>query len=108
MRIILLMIFAISMTMLALHHDQWLSSKPIETHSTPGQMLFFEANWCGACKAMNPAVERLKSEGFDIRPMDFDSHRQEAIGCGVRALPTFILVRDGHEVQRATGAMSDE
>lgn len=91
------------MAVVALNYDL-LKPKPIDPNTgAAGEVLFFEANWCGACKAMKPVVTKLRNEGFDIRTVDVDSHRDEAVRFGIHAVPTFILMRGGDEVRRESG-----
>ena len=59
--------------MVALHYDQWFAVRPIDSHLASGEVLFFEANWCGVC-SMQPVVAQLSGEGFDIRTLDVDTH----------------------------------
>jgi len=92
----------------ALNYHNWFAPKPIYPWTAQGEVLAFETDWCGVCKAMKPVVQQLQDEGFDIRTVDADRHREEAMRYGIRAVPTFILVRDGQEVRRTTGFMSAE
>ena len=71
-------------------------------------LLFFEASWCGCCYAMQPVVAQLKDEGFVVRAMDVDVDRRDAKRYGITRLPTFVILRDGREVRRASGVMSTE
>ena len=91
----------------ALNYDL-LKPKLIDPRTAVGEVLFFEANWCGACKAMKPVVVKLRNDGFDIRTVDVDSHRDEAIRFGIHAVPTFILMRGGDEVRRESGMVSPD
>ncbi len=94
--------------LVALHYNQWLAPQPIDPRFAQGELLFFEGNYCGACQRMKPVVARLREEGFIIRTMEVEGCRQQAIDYGIHAVPTFVLVRDGHEVRRAVGVMSPE
>jgi thioredoxin 1 len=82
--------------------------KPIDANLARGEVLVFDANWCGACRAMRPVVAQLQGEGFDIREVDVDKNRADATRFSVHSIPTFILVRDGQEVRRAAGVMPAE
>jgi thioredoxin 1 len=89
----------------ALNYNEWFAPKPIYPWLAKGEVLFFESNWCGACKAMKPTVAKLQDEGFDIRTMDVEKHQEQAMKYGIRSIPTFVLVRDGEEVRRTSGYM---
>jgi thioredoxin 1 len=93
---------------LGLNYNDWFAPKHIDASMAQGEVLFFEANWCGACKAMKPVVTNLKDEGFDIRTMDVDNQQAAAVKYGIHVVPTFVLVRDGEEVRRASGVISPD
>ena len=82
--------------------------KTIDPNLAPGQVLVFDANWCGACRAMKPVVAQLQGEGFDIREVDVDKNRGDAMKFAVHDLAAFILVREGQEVRGAIGVMSPD
>jgi thioredoxin 1 len=92
----------------ALNYNQWFAPKHIYPGMAQGEVLFFNANWCGACKAMKPVVAKLQGQGFDIRSTDVDNHRQQAVQYEIHVIPTFVLVRDGQEVRRASGVISPD
>src|SRR5262245_41522570 len=98
-------VLCIAVTLIA----AWRSKpKSVNPSLAKGEVLAFDATWCGACRAMKPVVARLKDEGFDIREVDVDKHRDDAMKFSVHSIPTFILVRDGQEVRRAIGVMPVE
>jgi thioredoxin 1 len=96
-----------SALMVALNLER-LKPQPIDPRTAVGEVLFFQAKWCGACRAMKPVVGQLQDEGFDIRSIDVDSHQQLAQQYGIHSIPAFVLVRDGEEVRRTSGVNSAE
>jgi len=94
--------------MVAVNYHAWFAPKPIYPWLVQGEVLAFETDWCGVCKAMKPVVRQLQAEGFDIRTIDADTHQDEAMQYGIHAVPTFVLVRDGEEVRRTSGYISPE
>jgi thiol-disulfide isomerase/thioredoxin len=72
-----------------------------------GEVLDFSAKWCGPCQQVAPLVARLERDGFPIRSVDVDQHRDLAERFKVTAMPTFILLVDGREVDRHTGKMDE-
>jgi thiol-disulfide isomerase/thioredoxin len=93
--------------LMAYHHKEWLKEPPpIYPGTVDGQLLVFTADWCGACRHMKPVVAELSREGFDVRTFNVDTNRDKAQKYGVRSIPTFVLVRDGKEVRRQSGATS--
>lgn len=72
----------------------------------PAAMLKFSATWCGPCKAVAPAIERLCSQYPKIRALEIDIDAQSDIAATykVTAVPTFIFFCKGREVDRVMGA----
>lgn len=66
----------------------------------------FTASWCPPCRVMKPVLAELAAERDDLRvvQLDVDADQRTAAEYGVLAMPTFILFRDGREVQRLVGA----
>jgi thioredoxin 1 len=66
----------------------------------------FTASWCPPCRVMKPVLAELASERDDLRvvQLDVDNDQRTAAEYGVLSMPTFILFRDGREVQRLVGA----
>jgi thioredoxin 1 len=62
------------------------------------------AEWCGPCKAMEPAIEALARESdAAVATVDVDRQRAIASEHRVRAVPTTLLFADGQPVERLTG-----
>jgi thioredoxin 1 len=66
----------------------------------------FTAAWCPPCRVMKPVLDELASSRDDLRvvQLDVDAQQRTAAEYGVLSMPTFILFRDGREVQRLVGA----
>jgi thiol-disulfide isomerase/thioredoxin len=82
----------------------------LATAATPaprGEIIDFSARWCGPCQQVAPLVARLEREGEPIRTVDVDAQRDVAQRFKVTAMPTFVLLIDGKEVDRNVGAMSE-
>jgi thioredoxin len=69
-------------------------------------LLDFYADWCGPCRQMDPVVHDLQAAGYPIRKINIDNERQLAAKFGVTGIPCFVLVVDGQEVKRLSGAQS--
>lgn len=69
----------------------------------------FYATWCGPCKMFGPVFEdvSLKND-INFVKVDVDKYSEIAREYGVMTIPTVILFKDGVEVKRNIGFMSDE
>ncbi|CAI7567351.1 unnamed protein product [Penicillium discolor] len=68
----------------------------------------FWATWCGPCRAISPIFEKM-SELAEFNNVEFykvDADEQEQISqeVGIRAMPTFILFKDGNKIKEFLGA----
>lgn len=75
---------------------------------TRGEVLFFNASWCGPCRQMKPIVKSMKRQGYRMRDIDVDRHHDLAAKYGVSSVPTFVFLEDGDEVDRFSGSTSPE
>jgi thioredoxin-like negative regulator of GroEL len=75
---------------------------------TRGEVLFFNASWCGPCRQMKPIVASLRAEGYHMRDVDVDTHRPLAEKYSIHAVPTFVFVENGREVNRFSGGTSPQ
>ena len=69
-------------------------------------VFYFTADWCNPCKKTRPVVEELKKEGFQFQIIDVDYEQLLAKQFQVKSIPTFILLEDGKELDRVTGAQT--
>ena len=67
----------------------------------------FYADWCGPCQMMAPVVEKIASENADIkvRKINIDNEEELAIKYRVVSIPTFLVIKNGEEVNRIVGAV---
>ena len=69
----------------------------------------FWAPWCGPCRTMAPAFERAAQElepNFRLLKVNTDVEQDLAQRYAIRGIPTFVILRDGNEVARVSGAMN--
>jgi thioredoxin 1 len=79
-----------------------------KSHSQRGEVLFFNASWCGPCRQMKPIVAQMRGQGYHMRDLDVDKNRSLAKQYGIHAIPTFVFVENGTEVNRFSGGTSAE
>jgi len=70
-------------------------------------LLDFTATWCGPCQQMSPVVESLQRQGYPVYKVDVDQRPDLARQFRITGMPTFVLVVNGQEVMRQTGATSE-
>ncbi len=70
------------------------------------ELLDFTATWCGPCRQMAPMVDALAAQGNPIRKVDYDQNRELVVRYNVTAIPCFVMLVDGQEVDRAVGGVS--
>jgi len=68
----------------------------------------FSASWCGPCRALAPVINEIKGQFSNVKfeEYDVDEAYEEATKYGIRSVPTVIIVKEGKEVERFTGASS--
>jgi thioredoxin 2 len=66
----------------------------------------FWAEWCGPCRVMAPHFEAAAKKLPEVRFVKVDSDENPRLSgkFGIRGIPTLILVIDGREVARRSGA----
>jgi len=67
----------------------------------------FYADWCGPCKMVSPAIQRLASESkgrFLTVKVDTDRRQGLARQYGITGIPTIMLFHKGRVLMRLSGA----
>jgi thioredoxin 1 len=64
------------------------------------------ADWCGPCKAISPKIDEWSDIYTDVKfyKVEVDKVPDVAQELGVRAMPTFMLFKDGLKVTEVVGA----
>ncbi len=69
----------------------------------------FWAEWCGPCKMIAPVLEEIAEEyagKLKIAKLNIDQNEATPPKCGIRAIPTLILFKNGQAEATKIGAMS--
>jgi len=69
-------------------------------------LLDFYSDTCPPCRAMDPVVQQLASQGYPIRKVNVQREPGLASRFGVRGIPCFVMLVDGREADRVVGATS--
>ncbi len=79
------------------------SKKPI--------LVDFYADWCGPCKMVSPAIEKVAKD-FSGKLMtikiNVDNKKHVAAKYQIQSIPTIMMFKNGESVMRLTGAQSYE
>ncbi len=73
-------------------------------------LLDFYADWCGPCRMVSPIVDAIAEERTDIvvGKINVDNDTELAGTFGVFSIPTLVVLKDGKEVNRISGAVPKE
>ena len=69
----------------------------------------FWASWCGPCKMMAPAYEQAAAQlepEVVLAKLNTEEAPQAAARFGIQSIPTLVVFKQGREVARQPGAMS--
>jgi thioredoxin 1 len=75
------------------------------------KLLDFYADWCGPCKIMAPVLEEIEKNyqgKIEFQKVDVEANEQLAGQYDIRSIPTFVLIKEGKEMDRRMGAMPKE
>lgn len=77
--------------------------------AAPVAMVDFWAEWCGPCKMLGPAIEKL-GEDYEgkalVGKVNVDDEPELAQRYGVMSIPTVVFFKDGQEIDRKVGLMA--
>ncbi|MBP5249535.1 MAG: thioredoxin [Lachnospiraceae bacterium] len=65
----------------------------------------FNAEWCGPCRMLKPAIDQLSEEREDVKfvSVNIDDEDQLAEKYNVASIPCLVLFKDGKEEARSVG-----
>ena len=82
----------------------------LRQHTLP-VIVDFWAPWCGPCRVISPALEKIGQEyngRVDIWKVNADEQPNLLRELGIYGIPTLVVFRQGEEVTRKVGAASPE
>ncbi|KAK7464993.1 hypothetical protein VKT23_006202 [Stygiomarasmius scandens] len=67
----------------------------------------FWATWCGPCRVISPIFEKFSEQtpNVEFYKVDVDAQTDIAQEVGIKAMPTFMLFKDGNKVKDLVGAV---
>lgn len=73
-------------------------------------LIDFYADWCGPCKMLSRVVEQFANENENIKvvKINVDDEQDIAIEYGVMSIPTLVVIKNGQEVNRSVGLVSND
>ena len=73
-------------------------------------LIDFWAAWCGPCRMIAPAVEKIAEEHPEVKvcKINIDDEQELAIRHGVMSIPTLMVVKNGEIVKTAVGLRPKE
>ncbi|PSR98530.1 Thioredoxin-like protein [Actinidia chinensis var. chinensis] len=90
--------------------DSWESYLSQATNQGYPIVTHFTASWCMPSVVMNSFFEELASTYQDVLflTVDVDDVKEVATKYEIKAMPTFLLMKDGAQVDKLIGANPDE
>ena len=71
----------------------------------------FYAEWCGPCKMMKPAFERVATNNtsdVQMYTMNIDNNREAGQSFGIRSIPTVKIFNSGELIETKVGMLSEQ
>ena len=71
-------------------------------------LIDFYADWCGPCQVLSPIVDDFAKANKDIKVVriNVDNAEDLAIRYGIMSIPTLVVMKNGKEVNRSIGLIS--
>ncbi|KAK1309791.1 Thioredoxin H2-1 [Acorus calamus] len=95
----------------AFHSEKaWEEHWKTNQNSTKLMVIHFTASWCGPCRFIEPVIKEFAAKFTDVTfaKIDIDELPSVAEEWMVEAVPTFVFVKKGTEVDKVVGANKEE
>ena len=70
------------------------------------KLIEFHTNWCGYCKKQQPELEAM--DKIWIGQVDADAEHKIAEKFNINSFPTFLIMKNGEEIDRFSGMRKKE
>lgn len=89
-----------------------ISSVDLQNEINAGNKVIVEfwAEWCGPCRMMKPAFEKVASENtteVKMYTMNVDLNREVSAALGIRSIPTVKMFSSGQVIETKVGMLSE-
>lgn len=74
-------------------------------------LIEFYAPWCEPCKMLSPvlkSIEEKMSEKIVVYKVDVDENQEIKMRYQITAMPTILFFKEGEEIERQVGFVSEE
>lgn len=71
------------------------------------KLMQFSASWCQPCKQLTKTLESVDL-GIPLQYIDVDENQELTTQYAIRGVPTLVLIDEGAEVKRISGARSSQ
>lgn len=71
------------------------------------EILKFEAEYCGQCKALTPILNDV-IKNITLTKVDIETEEATTLKYNIRNIPTLVFLKDDKEVGRTTGVLTRE
>ncbi|PIN21690.1 Thioredoxin [Handroanthus impetiginosus] len=90
--------------------EEWKEQHQKGVESKKLVVIDFTASWCGPCRFIAPILADFAKKMPDVifLKVDVDELKSVAEEYKVEAMPTFVFLKDGKEVDRIVGARKEE
>jgi hypothetical protein len=89
-----------------------ITAKELQEKINNGEKLIvdFYGSWCGPCKIMKPAFEKVASENttdIQMYMMDIDENKDFVLSLGIRSIPTIKTFNNNELVETKVGVLNE-